>query len=82
MKQPGETKPSLGKRAHAKADAVLADKLKISKHGRLMTWHYLGMLWEQLRAMLPITLLQVSQAYVTLGMTTAGWPVLNQHMHA
>jgi len=37
----------------------MANKLKMGKKSRTMVFHYSDMLWEQLRAMLPITLLQV-----------------------
>lgn len=42
----------------AKGDDFLATKLGVKSRNRKIMYHYMGMLWEQLRAMLPITLLQ------------------------
>lgn len=50
-------KPSLAQRTKTSTDGFMAQKLKMGDKSRRMTWHYLGLLWEQLRAMLPITLL-------------------------
>lgn len=52
---------TLTQRVGRKADDVMANKLNMGKKSRTLVLHYSDMLWEQLRAMLPITLLQVSQ---------------------
>lgn len=62
LKQQPVAKTTLAKMS-AKTDVFMRDKMKMSKCGRHMVFHYAGMLWEQLRAMLPITLLQVGTAW-------------------
>lgn len=47
-------------RLKGKTDRFLATTLRMNTKKRKIMYHYMGMLWEQLRAMLPITLLQAS----------------------
>jgi hypothetical protein len=47
-------------RLRGKTDRFLATTLRMNTKIRKIMYHYMGMLWEQLRAMLPITLLQAS----------------------
>lgn len=54
-------KPSIMSRMKRKADDVMAGPLKMGPTPIRMVHHYTGMLMEQLKAMLPITLLQVKQ---------------------
>lgn len=62
----GSEETTLTKRWKAKGDSFLANKLGISRRNRKITYHYLDMLMEQLRAMLPITLLQASAVQLLL----------------
>lgn len=52
-------KRSLVDRAKQSFDNVL-DKLSINGHSRRLVYHYIKLTWQQLAAMLPITLLQAS----------------------
>jgi hypothetical protein len=58
--QSHKTKTTLGERMHLGTDRFMAGKLKLGAKTRKMVFHYNSMLFEQLKAMLPITLLQAS----------------------
>lgn len=60
-------KPSIVSRVKRKADAVMAGPLKMGPTPIKMVHHYTEMLMEQLKAMLPITLLQASTTELSSG---------------
>lgn len=51
---------------HLGTDRFMSGKLKFGAQTRKMVFHYNSMLFEQLRAMLPITLLQASCSAVIM----------------
>lgn len=55
-----EKKAPLADRMKSKVDTVMAGPLRMQPKSRRMVFHYSSMLMEQLKAMLPITLLQAS----------------------
>jgi hypothetical protein len=57
-----EKKTTLADRLKHKVDGMMAGPLGMSPQSRRMVYHYSSMLMEQLKAMLPITLLQASAA--------------------
>jgi hypothetical protein len=48
-------------RAKASVDDFMGQRLGFSNRQKLLTWHYLRGLWEQVLAIIPISLLQVSR---------------------